>query len=78
MSDHVAKETYQDGLPSYAFGVLGKAKKEENQCIVFCRKIAPNVFDIKQGLAVIRGTETNCGDGICIVAPETEVVLVFE
>jgi hypothetical protein len=78
MTDSSAEQFYQYLTPGNAFQVSEKPEKETNHCIVFCEKLAPNVFNIKKGVAVIEGSGTFFNDGVCMVAPETKIVFVFE
>lgn len=72
------KNSCEDLFSSHVCESTKTPMKAANQCIVFCKKMAPNVFDIKKGLAVIRRMETGFNDGVCMIAPETKVVFVFE
>ena len=53
-------------------------KKGESECIVFCKKVAPNIFDIKDGFAVVSGAENCFNDGVCMISHSTKVVFVFD
>jgi hypothetical protein len=50
----------------------------EPECILFCRKVAPNRFDIKDGFAVVPDTAGCFNDGVCMISNFTKVVFVFE
>ena len=56
----------------------GVVKKGESECIVFCKKVAPHIFDIKNGFAVVGGGENLYNDGVCMISNSTKVVFVFE
>ena len=53
-------------------------KKGESECIVFCKKVSHNIFDIKNGFAVVGGSEHLYNDGVCMISNVTKVVFVFE
>ena len=65
-------------FPPHDFEGSKKLKQSENHCVVFCKKVAPNVFDISKGVAVLAGAENLTNDGICMIAPAAKVVFVFE
>ncbi|MBF0485083.1 MAG: hypothetical protein HQL16_01085 [Candidatus Omnitrophica bacterium] len=52
-------------------------KKGESECILFCKRVTPNIFDIKDGFAVISGAEDCFNDGVCMISDFTKVVFVF-
>ncbi len=78
MPDHAAEEFYRYLIPPDAFMGSERPKKKINHCILFCKKMSPNVFNISKGVAVVEGAETCSNDGICMIAPSTKVVFVFE
>lgn len=53
-------------------------RKAASECILFCKRLTPNVFDIKDGFAVVNGVEDCRDDGICMIANFTKVVFVFD
>jgi len=69
---------YQYLIPPTVFDNSEEVRKDENRCIVFCKKVSPNVFDISKGVAVVGGAKTFFNDGICMIAPSTKVVFVLE
>ena len=48
-----------------------------SECIVFCKRVTSNVFDISDGFAVVSGVENCADDGVCMVSNHTKVVFVF-
>ena len=78
MPDYEAEAFYRRLIPTEVFEGVEGAQKEPNHCVVFCKKVAPNVFDIKKGVAVVNGAKDLFNDGICMIAPATKVVFVFE
>jgi hypothetical protein len=56
----------------------GSIRKGESECIVFCKKVTPNIFDIKDGFAVVAGAEDLYNDGVCMISDFTKVVFVFD
>ena len=78
MPDRGAEMFYQYLIPSNTLGGDEEYPKGTNRCIVFCKKVSPNVFDISKGVAMVSGDKNFFNDGICMIAPATKVVFVFE
>jgi len=78
MPDYAAEEFYRYLIPRSAFGGSVEPKKKTDHCVVFCKKVAPNVFDIRKGIAVVAGTKEYFNDGLCMIAPSAKVVFVIE
>lgn len=78
MPNHTSEAFYRHLISQNVFEGPENPKKETNHCIVFCKKVAPNVFDITKGMAMVSGVDGYFSDGICMVAPATKVVFVFE
>ena len=57
---------------------MGLVKKGGSECILFCKKVTPNIFNIKDGFAVVSGAEDAYNDGVCMISNFTKVVFVFE
>ena len=57
---------------------VGMIRKGASECIVFCKKVAPNIFDIQDGFAVVAGAENCFNDGVCMISNFTKVVFVFD
>jgi hypothetical protein len=57
---------------------VGLISRGESECIVFCKKVAPNIFDIKEGFAVMAGTKDFYNDGVCMISHSTKVIFVFD
>lgn len=57
---------------------MGMGKKGATECILFCKKVTPNLFEIKDGFAVLAGDGDHFNDGVCIIANTTKVVFVFD
>ncbi len=57
---------------------LGIAGERVSECIIFCERIAPNMFDIKGGVAMISDMESCFNDGVCAIPNVTKVVFVFD
>lgn len=53
-------------------------KEECSRCVVFCKKVAPYVFDISKGVAVLEGPENSFNDGIRMIALSAKVVFIFK
>ena len=53
-------------------------KRGESECIVFCKRVTANIFDIKNGFAVVGGAENLYNDGVCMISDFTKVVFVFD
>ena len=51
-----------------------KPKNETNCCVVICKRIAPNVFDIRKGVAVVNETKNLFNDEICMIQAATKVI----
>jgi hypothetical protein len=49
-----------------------------SECIVFCKRVTSNIFDISDGFAVVTGAEDCANDGVCMVSNSTKVVFVFD
>jgi len=78
MPDYAAEAFYQYLIPSNVFEDSDLPEKEVNHCVLFCKQVAPYVFDIRKGVAVVGGAQDLFNDGICMIAPATKVVFVFE
>lgn len=78
LTSRVAEECCRYFIPPHVFAEHGVSRKKTNHCIVFCKKISPDVFSISKGVAVVNGDEMCFDDGICMIAPETKVVFVIE
>ena len=78
LANNIAEECDPYLIPFSAFPDFGSSAKKSDHCIVFCKKISPDVFSISKGVAVMNGNKGCFTDGICMVAPETKVVFVFE
>lgn len=78
LSDDTAETSYKNLIRQNVFGNSEKPLKVNNHCVVLCKKVAPNVFDIRKGVAVVGGAKNLFNDGICMVAHSTKVVFVFE
>ncbi len=57
---------------------LGIAGTDGSECVVFCKKVGPNSFDIKDGFAILRGDPNVYDDGVCMVSQSTKIFFVFE
>ena len=57
MPDYAAEEFYRYLIPRSAFGAPEEHKKETDHCIVSCKKVAPNVSDIRKGIELVDGTK---------------------
>jgi NAD-dependent dihydropyrimidine dehydrogenase PreA subunit len=53
-------------------------KDSSSECILFCKKVTPNIFNIKNGFAVIAGSEKCFSDGICMISNFTKIIFVFD
>ncbi len=78
MQECETEKFYQYLIPPNVLGGLERQQKEDNHCVVFCKKVSENVFNIRKGIAVVNGVKTCFNDGICMIAPDTKVVFVFE
>jgi hypothetical protein len=56
----------------------GILRKGVSECILFCKKVAPNMFDIKGGYATVPDAENCFHDGVCMISDFTKVVFVFD
>jgi NAD-dependent dihydropyrimidine dehydrogenase PreA subunit len=56
----------------------GMNRSAGSECIVFCKRVTSNIFDIKDGFAVVSGAENCANDGVCMVSNSTKVVFVFD
>lgn len=56
----------------------GTFKKGDSECILFCKRVAPNKFDIKDGFAIVDGVDKYFHDGVCMIAECTKVVFIFD
>jgi hypothetical protein len=56
-------------------GPLGTGGSE---CILFCKKVSENVFDIKDGCAFVAEAKECFNDGVCMISNFTKVVFVFD
>ena len=48
-----------------------------SHCAVLCRKLGPNVLDIKGGVAVVARPENCIGDGACMMACPTKAIFIM-
>jgi len=78
LPEYGAEKFYRSLIPPNIFEPIEEPRRETNQCVVFCKKVAPNVFDIRKGVAVVDGANNLFHDGTCMIAPSTKVVFVFE
>lgn len=69
-------ETYKNRFVQDS--VSGMFRNTGSECVVFCKKVAPNVFNIRDGFAVVSGTEGCYDDGVCMISNSTKVVFVFD
>lgn len=76
--DYGAEAFYRYLIPPHVLAGPERSEGAANHCVVLCRKVAPNVFDISKGVAVVDGVRDVFNDGICMIAPATKVVFVFE
>ena len=76
MEQRSAVETYKHRF-AHAAGA-GGARKGATECILFCKRVTPNLFEIKDGFAVLAGEGNYSNDGVCIIASGTKVVFVFD
>ncbi|MDD5069725.1 MAG: hypothetical protein PHV17_03255 [Candidatus Omnitrophica bacterium] len=49
-----------------------------DHCIVFCKRVAPNLFDITKGVAMVSGVDGCFSDEICMIVPAMKFVFVLE
>lgn len=56
----------------------GPSQTVSSECILFCQRVGPNVFNIKDGFAVVSIDESCYNDGVCMISNSTKVVFVFE
>ena len=56
----------------------GMARKGESECILFCKRRTSNIFDIKDGFAVVAGVENCFNDGVSMIVNFAKVVFVFD
>ena len=78
MPDYGAEVFYQYLISPGIFGGSEEPQPKANRCIVFCKKISPNLYDISKGVAMVAEAKSFFNDGICMIAPATKVVFVFE
>ncbi len=71
-----AVETYKHRFARAAGA--GGPRKGASECILFCKRITPNLFEIKDGFAVLAGDGNYSNDGVCIISKATKVVFVFD
>ena len=55
--------------------IIGKG---ESECILFCQRVAKNIFNIKDGFAIVPESEHCFNDGVCMISNFTKVVFVFD
>ncbi len=48
-----------------------------SHCAVLCKKLGPNVLDIKGGLAVAARPENCLGDGACMMDCPTKAIFIM-
>ena len=48
-----------------------------SHCAVLCKKLGPNVLDIKNGVAVVARPENCIGDGACMMACPTKAMFIM-
>ncbi|MBF0522182.1 MAG: hypothetical protein HQL24_03895 [Candidatus Omnitrophica bacterium] len=78
------KVSVQEGIVSrykeqFLRGKMSALKDDKgSRCILFCKKVGPNLFDIKKGIAVMAGPDHRFQDGVCIIEPSTKVVFLVE
>lgn len=46
-------------------------------CIVLCKKLGPNVLELKDGVAVVARPENCIGDGACMLACPTKAIFIM-
>ncbi|MDD5556655.1 MAG: ferredoxin family protein [bacterium] len=46
-------------------------------CVVLCRKLGPNVLEVKGGVAVVARPENCIGDGACMTACPTKAIFLM-
>ena len=56
----------------------GLNRSAGSECIVFCKRVTSNIFDIQDGFAVVTGAENCVNDGVCMISNATKVVFVFD
>jgi NAD-dependent dihydropyrimidine dehydrogenase PreA subunit len=56
----------------------GLNRSAGSECILFCKRVTSNIFDIKDGFAVVAGAENCINDGVCMISNSTKVVFVFD
>jgi hypothetical protein len=59
-------------------GGLGINGTAGSECILFCKKVSPTIFDIKDGVALLSGTGGYYNDGVCMISNFMKVVFVFD
>lgn len=61
-------------------GMIGgdMIQKRGSECILFCKRATPNIFNIKDGFAIVPGAQECFNDGVCMISNFTKVVLVFD
>lgn len=48
-----------------------------SHCVVLCKKLGPNVFDLKEGIAVVARPDSCIGDGACMMACPTKAIFLM-
>jgi len=48
-----------------------------SHCVVLCRKLGPNVLELKDGLAKVARPENCIGDGACMMACPTKAIFLM-
>lgn len=49
-----------------------------SECILFCKKVTPNIFSIKDGFAMMYDADEYVDDGVCMISNLTKVVFVYD
>jgi len=78
MPDYDSEEFYKYLIPPNVLEGSEKSKERNNHCILFCKKVNENVFDIKKGIAVVNKDRVFFNDGICMITSPAKVVFVME
>ncbi len=71
-----AVKTYSNRLLQRKNSTMDQA--DGSECILFCKRVTPNIFNIKNGFAIMTGTEECFNDGVCMISNFTKVVFVFD
>ncbi|HOW35183.1 MAG TPA: hypothetical protein PL155_02030 [Candidatus Omnitrophota bacterium] len=76
--DYAVGEFYRYFAPRNVIENPEDRRNEQNLCIVFCKKVAPNVFDISKGVAMLKGEKDSFCEGVCTSVPSAKVIFVFK